>query len=253
MLVSMAFAQTKDAEGCNDHPLFKRMVDFYIIECSESIHEYKFAMGHDKTQIMEGPVTKIIYKYDEAFGRNILTKMELIENYEKEMNELGGATVHHKKGVDDDWTGATFHLKKDGVEYWVGIYDLVDNPVDQYTFVILSKGSKTIDIMSEGMYGMIESGDILKLYIDFEAEGAAIKEKSHVIIDNLHEMLHHHPSLRIVIEDYTDNVGDEIANQILSEKRVMTVKQALIDKGIVFDRIEAVGYGGTRPIGDNST
>jgi outer membrane protein OmpA-like peptidoglycan-associated protein len=56
----------------------------------------------------------------------------------------------------------------------------------------------------------------------------------------------------IYVEGHTDSVGSHESNQGLSERRAETVRQWLIQKtGIDQSRIEAVGYGETRPIADN--
>ena len=57
---------------------------------------------------------------------------------------------------------------------------------------------------------------------------------------------------KIVIEGHTDSVGRLSYNQLLSEQRARTVRQWMIDRGEIDPaRIEAVGYGPTRPLADN--
>ena len=62
-----------------------------------------------------------------------------------------------------------------------------------------------------------------------------------------------YPNVRVGIEGHTDNTGKEEANQILSEKRAAAVKTYLVSKKIDSDRLDAVGYGQSQPIADNST
>lgn len=52
---------------------------------------------------------------------------------------------------------------------------------------------------------------------------------------------------------HTDNVGKDAANQRLSEGRAQAVREDLIKRGIDASRIEAEGYGETRPIDTNDT
>lgn len=67
-------------------------------------------------------------------------------------------------------------------------------------------------------------------------------------------MMKAHPDLRIRIEGHTDNVGNAAFNQTLSEKRAAAVK-AFLEKeyGIKGDRLEAQGFGDTRPVASNDT
>ncbi len=57
-----------------------------------------------------------------------------------------------------------------------------------------------------------------------------------------------------IIEGHTDNVGSEDVNQKLSERRAAAIKRYLIQNfGISPDRLQAEGYGMSRPVVDNDT
>jgi OOP family OmpA-OmpF porin len=59
--------------------------------------------------------------------------------------------------------------------------------------------------------------------------------------------------MRIEVGGHTDNVGNDAANQKLSEQRANAVREFLIAKGIDGTRIVAKGYGETKPIATNET
>ncbi|NOZ89921.1 MAG: OmpA family protein, partial [Epsilonproteobacteria bacterium] len=61
------------------------------------------------------------------------------------------------------------------------------------------------------------------------------------------------PNTIITIAGHTDSDGNEAYNQRLSENRANAVKQYLINHGVNASRLEAIGYGETQPIADNST
>ena len=50
-----------------------------------------------------------------------------------------------------------------------------------------------------------------------------------------------------------DNNNDGDYNQMLSEKRALTVCKKLIAMGVDCKRLIAVGFGDTKPVADNST
>jgi outer membrane protein OmpA-like peptidoglycan-associated protein len=54
--------------------------------------------------------------------------------------------------------------------------------------------------------------------------------------------------IRILIEGHTAPIGNAQKNQELSHQRATEVKKYLIQKGISQNRIQTIGYGGTRPI-----
>ncbi len=80
-----------------------------------------------------------------------------------------------------------------------------------------------------------------------------LQKESTSELNELAEAMAFNESLTIEISGYTDNVGDEAANQKLSEARANAVRSFLVGKGINSSRIKAIGYGETRPIADNET
>jgi len=57
----------------------------------------------------------------------------------------------------------------------------------------------------------------------------------------------------ITVEGHTDADGSEVYNQRLSEARANTVVAYLSQNGTDINRMTAIGYGETKPIGDNTT
>ena len=253
ILGSVAFSQTPDATGCKDHPFFNRMDKFYIQSCNETYDEHEFVTGVNEIQKVEGTVTEIVYSYDSKIGANMPSKMQVIRYYEDAIANMGGEKAYLNITDEGNWEGATFHFMKDGDEYWLGIYNLVNNPVNQYTFVLVVNKGVEQGITKSQMFETINSGESLRLYIDFDSQMFDIKSKSQGIIDELADMLMDNPTLNIIVEGHTNNFGDEMSDQILSENRALSVKQALVEKGITSNRIEAVGYGQDNPIADKDT
>jgi OOP family OmpA-OmpF porin len=58
--------------------------------------------------------------------------------------------------------------------------------------------------------------------------------------------------MEIEIAGHTDDVGSEAYNQKLSENRAQSVATYIIEHGIDTSRLNAVGYGESRPIAFNS-
>jgi outer membrane protein OmpA-like peptidoglycan-associated protein len=62
-----------------------------------------------------------------------------------------------------------------------------------------------------------------------------------------------HPSLRMQVEGYTDSVGGDDYNQLLSEHRATSVRDYLTGAGISSDSVTAQGFGKTQPVASNGT
>lgn len=59
--------------------------------------------------------------------------------------------------------------------------------------------------------------------------------------------------LKIEIQGHTDNSGNKIENQKLSELRAKSVLEYLVLKGIDISRLESKGYGESKPVTSNET
>jgi outer membrane protein OmpA-like peptidoglycan-associated protein len=76
---------------------------------------------------------------------------------------------------------------------------------------------------------------------------------SFTALDNLTHILGENKSIQLTIEGHTDDVGNQKANQILSENRAKAVVYYLSKKGIETNRLTAIGYGSQKPIATNTT
>ncbi|MGF1533776.1 MAG: OmpA family protein [Bernardetiaceae bacterium] len=71
-------------------------------------------------------------------------------------------------------------------------------------------------------------------------------------IDRLANILQKFPRLNIELAGHTDNRGQAYLNQQLSYRRAEAVKDYLVQqRGIARERVQTVGYGGSRPVADN--
>lgn len=100
-------------------------------------------------------------------------------------------------------------------------------------------------------------GDTLRLQapsnITFDTNRAEVKAEFKPILDQLANSINQYPDTVIRVEGHTDSVGSAAYNQTLSENRANSVRSYLVQRGVAASRIEAVGYGLTRPIADNAT
>jgi outer membrane protein OmpA-like peptidoglycan-associated protein len=73
------------------------------------------------------------------------------------------------------------------------------------------------------------------------------------ILDEIAELLKSRPGVSLRIEGHTDNSGQEQLNHTLSQERASRVRAYLIQRGIAGSRLEARGYGPSRPVASNDT
>jgi OOP family OmpA-OmpF porin len=101
----------------------------------------------------------------------------------------------------------------------------------------------------QSLLAKVQTGD----KILFETGKAKLDERSIAVLDALVGGSLACMSAHITVEGHTDSDGDATANQTLSEARAAAVVDYLVAAGIRPDRLTAVGFGATRPVGSNDT
>lgn len=89
------------------------------------------------------------------------------------------------------------------------------------------------------------------IYFDFDK--TTLKSESFVELDRVVDFLNRNSSVSIEIAGHTDNKGSDTYNQNLSQGRSQSVVDYLISKGIDPSRLEARGYGESKPVETNET
>jgi len=99
-----------------------------------------------------------------------------------------------------------------------------------------------------------ETGKIVTHGILFDPDQFVIKGESFKTLKNIGQLLEEDPSLRLSIEGHTDNDGSEAHNSELSHNRSKAVVDYLVQNyGINTDRLEARGWGESKPIDTNDS
>lgn len=84
--------------------------------------------------------------------------------------------------------------------------------------------------------------------VHFNFDESSLTEKGTQILDQHIEQLANLPDVKIIIQGHTSAQGAEAYNQVLSEKRALSVKNYLIQKGNISpERLSTVGFGETQP------
>lgn len=115
------------------------------------------------------------------------------------------------------------------------VIDFVLKPVPKQTLVVLRK--EKIEI---------------KKQVHFATASDVILPDSAPLLDQIAALILENDRLkRIRVEGHTDDQGDDAYNLNLSDRRAKSVMRALLERGVQSERLGAVGFGETRPIGDN--
>ncbi len=141
-----------------------------------------------------------------------------------------------------------------------GIYRMNLQKGQVYTYTASAKGylvtNDVIDLsratgkITKDIYlTPLAVGDKITLKnIYFEVSKSNLLSASFSELNKLVTMMEDNPMMEIRLEGHTDVVGDPDANLELSQDRVDACQTYLAKQGIASRRIQAVGYGDTRPI-----
>ncbi|MCR4511415.1 OmpA family protein [Pseudomonas sp. 32.2.56] len=94
----------------------------------------------------------------------------------------------------------------------------------------------------------------VELDVKFDFDKAQVKPESYGDIKNLADFMKQYPQTTTVVEGHTDSKGSDAYNQKLSERRASAVRDVLVNQyGVEASRVNAAGYGESRPVADNAT
>ena len=135
---------------------------------------------------------------------------------------------------DELWIENTYHASHD-VPLYIGAIRIAEGGTDLYR-------------------KLSDEGRVATQGILFDLNSATIRPESTPTLDEIGTMLKEHGELRLRIEGHTDATGEDASNLALSERRAAAVRTFLVESyGIDASRLESVGLGETKPVGDNAT
>lgn len=94
---------------------------------------------------------------------------------------------------------------------------------------------------------------VIKSDVLFDVDSSALRPESRATLRDMGGVFSKYPDTRISVEGHADSTGADDHNQRLSEQRATSVKRFLVDQGVASSRVQAIGYGESRPKESNTT
>lgn len=232
--------------------------------------------GDESNMIVSADGRTAIYSSDQlgGFGREDLYMFELPEEVRPQATTYIKGIVYDKKTkqrLSADFTISDLTTKDDVVSATSdpvdGSFLLTMPGLHQYALSVTKEGylfysqnfemtAASIDnpFLLEIPLEPIEVGSSITLRnVFFETAKWNLTEESSIELDKVVTLMDDNPSMRVMLEGHTDNIGSDAANQKLSENRAKAVYDYLVKKGVAANRLQYKGYGESNPIADNNT
>jgi len=100
---------------------------------------------------------------------------------------------------------------------------------------------------------ILTEGKFVTRAITFDVNKASIKPESMGFLNELSKFLKENPTVKLEIGGHTDSDGDDASNMKLSQARAEAVRTQLQSMGVDAARLNAKGYGETKPADSNAT
>lgn len=98
-----------------------------------------------------------------------------------------------------------------------------------------------------------EGTDLTLRDILFDSNSDHLDEISYIELQRVIDLLLENPTLRVEVAAYTDDVGSAAYNQLLSQRRALSVAKYMVEKKVPSDRFETKGYGEIDPVVPNDS
>ena len=121
-------------------------------------------------------------------------------------------------------------------------YTVTDNQTNSVTANVAITVHKSNDI------------DLSKVYlVNFDYNSTEMTPSSETRVEAIIDKLKRSPKVITEIHTFTDSIGSEAFNLLLSQRRAEALKDRLMQNGIDGNTIRAIGVGEGQPVADNST
>jgi OOP family OmpA-OmpF porin len=248
IMIPPVYADTDDAKGCSDHPMFTRMPGFYIDDCEQKeFEQLPFIDSKGKEVVAEGKSSFL--KYVLKSGEKAPSELQIVRNFVNAIKRIGGVKTYDAGGK------AYFKVEKGGALTWIHLRAFDQG--EAYSLRIVEKKAMVQQIEADARsmaQDINQTGKVALYGIYFDFNKADVKPESEPTLEEIAKLIQENPGMKLHVVGHTDNVGDLQYNIKLSRSRSEAVVKVLTSKhGIGANRLKAHGIGPLAPMTSNKT
>lgn len=181
----------------------------------------------------------IVKQYELPAG---MTATQILDAYRAALLKAQWSLVSERR---EGGAGLTGHYGLNGRNIWATLH------IGDTSYVIAVADATVGEAKLEANLGAQCHLALTGVLFDFNK--SKLKPESDAVLEQVAAVMKKVPDLRLEVQGHTDGVGSENYNLPLSKARAHSVVVWLTDHGVASDRLDAHGYGKTRPIASNDT
>jgi outer membrane protein OmpA-like peptidoglycan-associated protein len=241
---SAALLAAQDAPECKDSPLVTRFPGSTLTDCSQKeFDESIVVVAVDKDENATEKKLEGAHGMWNYEGREGITPLQVFRNFQNAFRQAGFTAVYARS--------PDYQVVRKG-NVWI-LVESSGAPHHRVNIVTVQEMTQEVTADASALKNELEKSGRVSVYgIQFETGKAAILPASEKVLAEVLKLLQESGDLKIRLEGHTDNVGAKALNQALSLQRAQSVMAWLTAKGIAAARMEAQGFGDTKPIADNT-
>jgi outer membrane protein OmpA-like peptidoglycan-associated protein len=181
----------------------------------------------------------IVKQYEPPAG---LTAIQILDAYRAALLKAQWSLVSERRDAGVALTG---HYGLNGRNIWATLH------IGDTTYEIAVADATVGEAKLEASLGAQCHLALTGVLFDFNK--SKLKPESDAMLEQVAAVMKKVPDLRLEVQGHTDGVGSQGFNLPLSKARAHSVVVWLTDQGVAANRLDAHGYGKTRPIATNDT
>lgn len=161
--------------------------------------------------------------------------------------------VEQRGGQDNLYTRAVEEGRNKNYRAMVTMYISKDKNSDNDNDGVIDSKDKCLYTPAGHPVNDNGCSELLNLTIHYDVNSSDIQEISFQKLTNVIAFMKKYPNFKALLYGHTSIEGTKLSNQILSEKRALSIRKYLINQGISSSRISVYGRAAAEPLYPNDT
>lgn len=255
-------------------PYVAGLKNFELNTTNSKDFDFERAYVYDGTALrtIEGKVSRRLFEVDRSseVGKK-MSELLIDRNLDNQLKALGAVKVwagiipkdtiekiggnkvfYEHSGCGNDSEGDTYLIRQKDKQIWVQ----TSTSADSYRIDVVEQAGLpqlTTVLKAEELKEKLAADGHVALHLNFDTDKATLRPDAQPVLAEVEKLLAQSPDLRLAVQGHTDNTSTPAHNQQLSETRAQAVVAALTAQGSAADRLQAAGFGQSKPLADNAT